>query len=254
VTPLAPFDAFAPHYDRFTAHHDYDAWLETLEALLLRHGWRRGPVLDVACGTGKSAAPWLARGLPVTGCDASAGMLERARERLGDGAELLVRDMRELDELGAFALVSCLDDAVNCLTDAGELRDALRGMADNLAPGALILLDTNTLATYRSFFASPTVVDDEDLVLVWNGREDASFADGGQALATLDAFVRGEEGCWTRERSEHLQRHFPPATVRACAAAAGLRVLAMHGLHLDGRLDEHLDETVHTKAVWVFGR
>jgi SAM-dependent methyltransferase len=254
MTTIAPFDAFAPHYDRFTAHHDYDAWLETLEALLLRHGWTPGPVLDVACGTGKSAAPWLDRGLPVTGCDASAGMLEHARERLGPDVELLCRDMRSLGKLGAFALVSCLDDAVNYLADADELKKALSGMAANLAPGAPLLLDTNTLATYRGFFAAPTVVDDDDRVVVWLGRENETFADAGRALATLDVFVRAGDGSWVRERSEHLQRHFPPATVEACARDAGLRVLARHGLHLDGRLDDELDETVHTKAVWVLAR
>ncbi|WP_051324488.1 class I SAM-dependent DNA methyltransferase [Candidatus Solirubrobacter pratensis] len=247
----ASFDAFAPHYDRFTAHHDYDAWLRTLEALLLRHGWRPGAVLDVACGTGRSSAPWLARGLRVTGCDVSDGMLAGARARLGPDVELLRRDMRALGRIGEFALVACLDDAVNYLGDAGDLREALAGMAANLAPGAPLLFDTNTLATYRSFFATATVVEEDDRVLVWNGREDSSFAAGASALATLDAFIRAADASWERERSEHVQRHFPPGTIAACARDAGLRVLAGHGLHLDGRLDEALDEDVHTKAVWV---
>jgi SAM-dependent methyltransferase len=250
----ATFDAFAPHYDRFTAHHDYDAWLRTLEALLRRHEWRPGPVLDVACGTGKSSAPWLARGLPVTGCDVSEGMLAGARARLGRGVELLTRDMRALGRIGEFALVACLDDAVNYLADAGELREALAGMAANLAPGAPLLFDTNTLATYRGFFATATVVEEDDRLLIWNGREDASFAAGARALATLDAFTAAADGSWARERSEHMQRHFPPATIAACAGDAGLRVLAGHGLHLDGRLDDALDEAVHTKAVWVLAR
>ena len=245
------FDAFAPHYDHFTAHHDYDDWIGTLEALMLRHGWRPGDVLDVACGTGKSAAPWLARGLAVTGCDVSEGMLRRARRRLGPGVELLRHDMRALPRLGSFPLVACLDDAVNYLADADELTEALRGMAANLAPGGLLLFDTNTLATYRSFYAAPTVVDDDDRVLIWHGRESAAFTAGERALATLDAFTRAPAGDWTRERSEHHQRHFAPDTVTACVHAAGLRLAAAHGLHLDGRLDEQLDEALHTKAIWL---
>jgi SAM-dependent methyltransferase len=245
------FDAFAPHYDHFTAHHDYDDWIGTLEALMLRHGWRPGAVLDVACGTGKSTAPWLARGLAVTGCDVSEGMLRRARGRLGPGVELLRHDMRALPCLGGFALVACLDDAVNYLAGADELSDALRGMAANLAPGGLALFDTNTVATYRSFYAGPTVIDDDDRVLIWHGRESAAFAPGERALATLDAFTRMPGGGWARERSEHHQRHFAPDTVRACLHDAGLRLAAAHGLHLDGRLDDRLDETLHTKAIWL---
>jgi SAM-dependent methyltransferase len=188
------FDAFAPHYDHFTAHHDYDDWIGTLEALMLRHGWQPGAVLDVACGTGKSAAPWLARGLPVTGCDVSEGMLRRARGRLGPDVELLREDMRALPRLGSFELVACLDDAVNYLADADELSDALGGMAANVAPGGLLLFDTNTVATYRSFYAAPTVVDDDDRVLIWHGRESAAFASGERALATLDAHARRQLG------------------------------------------------------------
>jgi SAM-dependent methyltransferase len=245
------FDAFAPHYDHFTAHHDYDDWIGTLEALMLRHGWRPGAVLDVACGTGKSSAPWLARGLAVTGCDVSDGMLREARGRVGPGVELLRHDMRALPELGSFALVACLDDAVNYLADADELVAALCGMAANLAPDGLLLFDTNTLATYRSFYAAPTVVGDDERVLIWHGCESAEFAAGERALATLDAFTRTPAGDWTRERSEHHQRHFPPETVSACLSDAGLRLAAAHGLHLDGRLDEQLDEAVHTKAIWL---
>src|SRR4051794_24044907 len=150
VTPTcaeATFDAFAPHYDRFTAHHRYEAWIATLEALLREHGWEPGPVLDVACGTGKSTEPWLRRGLPVTACDVSEGMLARARERAA-GATLFACDMRALEAVGEFALVACLDDAVNYLADADELCRALEGMAANVAREGRVLFDTNTLATY----------------------------------------------------------------------------------------------------------
>src|SRR5437764_5108810 len=45
-------------------------------------------ILDVATGTGLVASELLRRGYQVTGVDKSAGMLETARERLGDAVEL----------------------------------------------------------------------------------------------------------------------------------------------------------------------
>ena len=49
----------------------------------------RGHVLDVATGTGLVAAELLRRGFSVTGLDQSAEMLEVARRRLGNRAELV---------------------------------------------------------------------------------------------------------------------------------------------------------------------
>jgi SAM-dependent methyltransferase len=71
-------------------------------------------VLDVACGTGKSFRPLLRRGYEVTGCDISPPMLEQAPAG-APGVRLVPADMRALPDLGAFDLVTCLDDALNYL-------------------------------------------------------------------------------------------------------------------------------------------
>ena len=43
------------------------------------HG--EGPILDGGCGAGRLLVPWLRRGFDVDGCDASADMIDRCRER-----------------------------------------------------------------------------------------------------------------------------------------------------------------------------
>ena len=78
------YEAMAPVYDDFTAHHEYDAWVADLLKLLERRGLAGKRLLDVACGTGKSFLPMLPRGWQVTACDISPAMLERAREKVGD--------------------------------------------------------------------------------------------------------------------------------------------------------------------------
>ena len=93
------YEAIAPFYDDFTAHHDYELWLGNLLPKLERHGLRGERLLDVACGTGKSFIPMLERGWEVTACDISASMVELARAKVGDAAELSVADMRDLPEL-----------------------------------------------------------------------------------------------------------------------------------------------------------
>lgn len=54
-------------------------------------------VLDLGCGTGRHLVPLLERGARVLGLDASPGMLERARAKLGDrtGFELRLHDLAQ---------------------------------------------------------------------------------------------------------------------------------------------------------------
>ena len=131
------YEAIAPVYDEFTAHHDYEMWLGNLLPKLRNHGLRGRRLLDVGCGTGKSFLPMLERGWEVTACDISPSMLERARAKTGGAAKLSVADMRKLPVFGEFDLVWALDDAVNYLLSGMELGEALSGMRANLAPGGL---------------------------------------------------------------------------------------------------------------------
>src|SRR3954449_5475571 len=106
------YDATAPFYDDFTAHHDYDGWIGSLEALALEHGLAGRRILDAGCGTGKSSEPFVRRGYRVTGCDVSAAMLARARKRLGGSVVLERADLRMLGEIGRFDLICCIDDGL----------------------------------------------------------------------------------------------------------------------------------------------
>jgi SAM-dependent methyltransferase len=247
----AAYDAFAPHYDAFTAHHDYETWTTTLERMARTHGLRGRRLLDVACGTGKSFLPFLDRGYDVTACDISPAMAERAAAKARDRARVEVHDMRALPRLGAFDLVCCLDDAVNYVLSAQELEATFTGVARNLAPGGVVVFDANSLAAYRMFFATMTVVADDGRVLVWDGHAPADFAPGALAQATVEAITRREDGTWWRERSGHLPRHHPRETVERALRRAGLSAVAVYGMHLDGSTTDAFDELDNSKAVYV---
>jgi SAM-dependent methyltransferase len=251
VSVQATYDRFAPFYDAFTAHHRYDEWTATLEALARRHGLAGNRLLDVACGTGKSFLPYLERGYEVTACDVSPGMLEIAAAKAGGRADLVVADMKELPRLGSFDLVACIDDAVNHLLAHDELVAALAGLRRNLAPGGVVVFDTNTLMAYRSFYSRITVVPEEAQVLVWEGCETPDFEAGGLARASLAALRRGDDGWWTRTEIEVPQRHYGEQEVRDALRAAGLECAGVYGMHLDGSTDVGFDEMANSKAVYI---
>jgi SAM-dependent methyltransferase len=251
------YEAMAPVYDDFTAHHEYDAWIPDLLKLLERRGLQGKRLLDVACGTGKSFLEMLPRGWQVTACDISPAMLERAREKVGDAVELAVADMLELPEFGQFDLVWALDDAINYLLSPAELEQALAGMRANLAATGLLLFDVNALQAYRTFFAETVVVERGGRRLVWRGLAKPDVEPGSTCESRLE--VLPEEGSEDETGDAagggpvlvHRQHHFPEAEVLAALRGAGLEPLDVYGHGLDGIPRQPLDESIHTKAIYV---
>ena len=129
------YDAMAPYYDAFTAHHDYELWTAVIRRLAGQHGLVGTRLLDVGCGTGKSFLPFAADGWQVTGCDVSARMLELAAAKAPAGVRLHRADARELPRYGAFDLVLLLDDVVNYLTEQEDVVRAMTAAGANLATG-----------------------------------------------------------------------------------------------------------------------
>lgn len=244
------YEAIAPVYDDFTAHHDYELWLGNLLPELRRHGLKGKRLLDVGCGTGKSFLPMLGRGWEVTACDISPSMVELARAKVGDAARLEVADMRKLPTYGEFDLVWALDDAVNYLLSAEEMGQALNGMRANLAPHGLLMFDVNTLLAYRTFFAEEHRVEQEGRELVWRGQGSSDTPPGAISEARFAVEIAGG-GDGGVEAHVHRQRHFPEAEMRELLAAAGLACLDVFGHGFDTVLEQPVDDLTHTKAVYI---
>ena len=217
------YDAFAAFYDLFTAHHDYERWTFDLERLAVAAGLRGRRLLDVACGTGKSLLPFVARGYSVVGCDISPQMVREAERKVDGDVRLEVLDMRELPHLGTFDLVCCLDDAFNYLLTSGDLVAALAGLRRNLAGDGVIVFDVNSVRSYRTFYAALTLVPSEDRVVVWDGRTSPRFAESGLAEVSIQLLERRPDGTWRSSCTSHHQRHHPRGAIERAARSAGLR-------------------------------
>jgi SAM-dependent methyltransferase len=245
------YEAIAPVYDDFTAHHDYRLWIGTLLELGEAHGLRGDTALDVACGTGKSFLPLLEHGWKVTACDLSPSMAELARAKVGAEVRIEVADMRRLPVYGSFDLVCCLDDAVNYLHSAAELEQALRGMTANLAPHGLLIFDSNTLTTYRDFFGEHLEIEANGRRMIWDGRSGGEVEPGEISEASFEVEPL-EPGTGPSIAPElHRQRHHPEAEVRAALAAAGLELCGLYGHHHDAIPRQPMSEDEHTKAIYV---
>lgn len=139
--PADDYDAFAAAYDAENATSLVNAHYERPAMLALAGDVRGRRVLDAGCGSGPLAAALLERGADVTGFDGSPAMIELARRRLGDAADLRVADLAdplpyadaEFDDVTASLVLHYLEDWAAPLA---ELRRVLR-------PGGRLIASVN---------------------------------------------------------------------------------------------------------------
>lgn len=206
--------------------------------------------MDLACGTGNSTAPLLARGYSVIGCDVSAAMVETARRKFPPHADsFVVADMRDLSDLGQFDLVLCLDDAINYLLSSEDLDAAFSGVARLLSPSGVFAFDLNSLLTYRTTFAHTTVKESDGVTLAWQGESEADFGPGEIGTARVTIFAERPDGLWERKSMRHVQRHHTPDVVRQALARAELECV-LAGQHPGARLEDAFDDEGHIKVVY----
>lgn len=141
------YDSFAEAYAAENETSLMNAYY-TLPAVLDLAGDVDGRrILDVGCGSGPLFAALRERGAVVSGCDASAKMVEVARRKLGDGADLRVADLGEplpypdgaFDDVVAALVLHYLEDWAAPLA---EIRRVLE-------PGGRLIMAVNHPILYK---------------------------------------------------------------------------------------------------------
>jgi SAM-dependent methyltransferase len=139
VVDATPFDDGAL-YDIF--FEKYDLGLDFYLALAKE---ARGPVLDVACGTGRILLPCLKAGVDIDGLDLFPGMLSRLREKAaaaGFKPQLHQADMAAFRLPRRYAMIMiCFNAFAHTLTTEDQLA-CLRACRDHLHRGGLLAFDT----------------------------------------------------------------------------------------------------------------
>jgi SAM-dependent methyltransferase len=103
-----------------------------------------GPILELACGTGRLTIPLALDGHEVVGLDASHAMIRAARakaELKRAEAEFVLGDMRRFDLGRRFSLVIVSCNSLAHLTTNDDIVECLNRIARHLAPGGLLAFD-----------------------------------------------------------------------------------------------------------------
>jgi SAM-dependent methyltransferase len=138
---LNDYDSFAEGYTASNETSFVNAYYERPAMLALAGDVAGRRILDAGCGSGPLFAALRDRGAIVTGIDKSAGMLELARRRLGDDADLQVAELGSplpfpddmFDDVTASLVLHYLQDWGPALA---ELRRVLK-------PGGRLIVSVN---------------------------------------------------------------------------------------------------------------
>jgi SAM-dependent methyltransferase len=170
------YDDFAQVYATQNESNLFNAYYERPEMLRLAGDVSGRRILDAGCGAGPLSAALRAKGALVTGFDRSAAMLDLARARLGDDADLHVADLAaplpfddaQFDDVVASLVLHYLEDWTGPLA---ELRRVLE-------PGGRLLLSVNHPAAYA------IVYPEADYFAVTRYSEDHEMG-GGEIILTF---------------------------------------------------------------------
>ena len=180
-----------------------------------------GPVVELACGSGRVAVPIAQAGVPVIGVDLSVGMLAVARalaEESGVSSlvDLRVGDLRRPPVDERVPLVICPFRSLLHMPDEAEKLAALRAAHGLLEQGGQLVFDV---------FA-PSSDDISETHGVWLEREPGIFerADWDESNRTLRLSVRSGES------AAAMELHWLSAIEwRRLIDEAGFDVAALYG-------------------------
>jgi SAM-dependent methyltransferase len=187
------YDSFAEAYSAENESSLLNAYYERPAMLALAGDVAGRRILDAGCGSGPLFAALRDRGAIVTGFDKSAAMVELARRRLGDGADLRVADVGsplpfpngEFDDVIASLVLHYLEDWGPALA---ELRRVLKPGGRLLVsvehPFVITLMDVQA-GREASYFATS------------NRTEEYSFSGQSALLSLWDRPLHAMTGAFT---------------------------------------------------------
>lgn len=181
------------HYDALHANlvEDIEFWRDIAREA-------DGPVLELACGTGRLTLPIAGDGVQIVGLDASPAYIDHARQKASKcsaSVEWLVGDMRDFNFAGLFALCFVGFRSISVLGSLSEVEQCLRSARRHLRPGGVLVIDAfndNAAdvahASIQSQFAYPHPRTGEQVVV-----ERVRHYDAPTRLETSSFTVLGSE-------------------------------------------------------------
>ena len=192
-----------------------------------------GPVLELACGTGRLTLPLARDGHAVVGLDTSRPMLAAARRKAwecGLDVAFIQGDMRDFDLGGRFALVIISCNSLAHLSEPEDILACLTTVRRHLAPGGTLAFDVvqPDLRALSRPERGPRRLDLGPNPSSAIEAEEVSSYDPVTQLRTSHWRIR-RAGQPEQAMAPLVLRQFFPRELPLLLGAAGLALVARHG-------------------------
>jgi len=191
-------------------------------------GAHPGPVLEVACGTGRLTIPVAQAGHDITGVDVSPEMVALAQDK-APGLAFSVQDCRTMEMQRRFGTVFIATNALQHLHRASDIRLFLERVRQCLAPNGILALDVfnpdpeKLRRPISTRYLHKTFRFEGEIVEVY-ARSEYSKAD--RILHFDLSYCRGGEEFKTKSVN---MRSFPPEELAGMCEASGFQVTERFG-------------------------
>ncbi|WP_066639899.1 class I SAM-dependent DNA methyltransferase [Desulfolucanica intricata] len=214
-------------YDYLVQGVDFEGWIDYIEKLLQKFNYKPRNVADLACGTGNTTFPFARRGYNVIGVDLSPQMINIAQEKAIQqnlDIKFLVQDIRELNLHHKMDLITCFHDGLNYLLNYEDIKLAFKKVYQNLIPDGLFIFDLNSVHWLANTDPETTVIEEEDLTLIWQSSYDRA---NDIWEINLTSFVRKND-LYSKFKEQHREKAYTPYEIELALKEAGLDLLGSY--------------------------
>lgn len=181
-----------------------------------------GRALELAIGTGRVAVPLVAKGVPVTGIELSAPMVDVLRTKVSaEDLPVVVGDMATVRADGEFTLVFLVFNTIGNLRTQDEQVECFRNAARHLSPGGRFVVEVGVPPLRRLVPGQVAVPFD-----VSDGHVGFDTFDPVTQQATSHHLTRRPDGGY--HRGTHNYRYVWPSELDLMARLAGLELETRH--------------------------
>ena len=212
-----------------------------------------GPILEPACGTGRTLVPLLDAGHDMTGFDASPEMLARCRSKCaerGHSPDLSQQRFEDFRYAEPFAAILVPVGTFTLIDDFAVAMSVLRRFREHLKPGGRLVLDMQSLG----FLANAAddrrswTAENGDLLTIHGQRVGVDWLN--QRVEGRSRYERWRDNVLVETHMEPMvQRHWGLEEMRLALGVGGFEVIGVIGDYDRGRPPRGSDRTLTFEAV-----
>lgn len=215
-------------YDKLNGKTDYNERTEYMISLFKMYGHIPKILLDVCCGTGDFDCLFSKRGISVIAVDSSEDMLSVAQIKAQNEKQdilFLCQKVQELDLYGTVDGAVCCFDSINHITDANQLKTALKRISLFCEKDSIFIFDVNTAYKHKEILGNNTFVyDEDDLFFVWENN----YSKRNDTIDIALNLFSKDDDAYIRDTQYITERAYSVESLKKYLNDAGFNTLAVY--------------------------